>query len=526
MGVVSNALPGMIGLILDQEPAELAPGAWSEVLNVRFSNGAARSMLGDRELFASTEGLEYAFSITSGPDVNATWVLASGTKAFAFQSGSLDEITPAAISPVSGPVGSWNGGNLGGVTILNNGKQKPWVWFGTDTSSPMVELANWPSTLKAKVVRPFKSYLVALNLDKDGTRLPMTVKWSHPADPGDVPISWDEADPTRDAGEYTLAETPGSAVDCVPLKDVAVIYKTDSVWGMQWVGGVYIFRFYKMFGDFGMPKKDCAVEYASGRHFVFTGNDAVIHDGTSVKSVASGKVKSLFKTITTNQLATCFVISHPGQNEVWLCYRRADDGVFAADTALCYNHADDTWSMRSLPGYVWISGGNVEPPENVGANWGAITGSWLESELVWGEYSSIPAVMRLLGVSSTGITWVDGVQAGLKEAYLQREYVGIPMKTDKAPDLTTEKFVNMCWPRLKGLTGQRILLTFGTSESPAKPTRWRPTKTFTIGESSQVNITLSGKMLALRIEADPNSPVKGNWSYHGLDMIVQSLGDR
>lgn len=525
MGIITNALPGGIGLVLDIEPAELPPGAWSSVENMRFQDGAARSMGGDVMITASGEQLEWCTPATNQVGSGSAWLCASDQKAYALVGQTLTDITPLAVTVLSGQGNNWSGGALGLLTFANNTLQKPWVWMENNPATKMVELPNWPANTVCKSLRSFKQFLVALNVTKAGGTYPTMVKWSHPADPGAVPASWDEADPTKDAGEYNLSETPGELVDCVPLRDINVLYKSDSVWGMQYIGGVYIFRFYKMFGDFGMPNRNCAVEYSSGKHFVFTGTDIVVHDGNSYKSVATGKLKKLFKTITGTQLASSYVVNHPAQNEVWFCYRRASDGVYAADTALVYNHLENTWSIRDLPDYRFVAPGSVEPQEITANNWSNVAGTWDSSTLLWGEYSAIPAYKRLLGLGTLKVNWVDGADTGVEPQILERTYVGVPVRTNQPPDLSAMKFISKVWPRFKGQAGTLLKVSFGVVNSVAKTVSWKPAKSFTIGTTETLSVTLTGKMFALKIELDPTSPYKGSWSYHGMDIDVQVVGE-
>lgn len=524
MGIISNAVPGGVGLVLDIEPAELPAGAWSNTSNIRFQDGAARSMGGDVDVAVSPTQLEWATPATNQVGSGSAWLLTSDLKAYALVGQTLTDITPTGVTVLSGGGNNWSGGSLGGLTLANNTMQKPWVWMDNSPSTKMVELANWPANTVCKVLRSFKQFLLAGNITKASGTYPTLVKWSHPADPGTIPPSWDEADPTKDAGEYPLSETPGEVIDFLPLRDINIVYKSDSVWGMQYIGGVYIFRFYKIFGDFGMPNRNCAIEYSSGKHFVFTGTDLIVHDGNSYKSVSTGKVKKLLKTISGAQLASSFVCNHPAQNEVWFCYRRSSDGLYAADTALVYNHLDNIWALRVLADYRFIASGSVEPQEVVANNWGNAAGEWDASVLLWGEYSSIPAYKRLLGLGVLKVTWVDGGEIGPMPQLLERTYLGIPVRTNQPPDLSCRKFISQVWPRFKGQTGTKLLVTFGTVDSVAKSVNWRTPKTFEIGVTEKLSVTLDGKMFGLRVELDPTSPVKGQWSYHGLDIDVQLSG--
>lgn len=524
MAIVSSATPGGVGLVLDVEPSELPAEAWSSVSNMRFYAQSAKVMYADQILAATDGQIEYGFPAQSTSGEGAAWLLVSDTDAWAFSGQTLTKITPAAVTGLHGEFLNWTGGNLGSVSFLNNGMQTPWVWLVNDPGTLMIELPNWPVGMTAKCLRSFKQYMVALDVSTGAGHFPTMVKWSHPADPGYIPPSWDEADPTKDAGEYPLSETPGACVDCVSLRDVNIIYKTDSVWGMQLIGGVFIFRFYKIFGDFGMPVRNCAVEYASGKHFVFTGTDIMIHDGNSARSVATNRIKGVFRTISSNQLQSCFVVSHPAMNEVWFCFRQAEDGKTAADTALVFNHLDETWSKRILPDYRHIGVGLVDSTEVAALTWDTVGSTWGTTGILWGEYSAIPAYKRLLGLGELNISWVDGLSLGMAPAVLERTYVGVPMQTGKAPDLSTNKFITRIWPRFKGNVGTKLLLTFGTANTPGKNIQWRSPKTFTIGVSEKVDLTLTGKMLAVRIETASDSPIQGGWSYHGFDMDIVPAG--
>ena len=71
---------------------------------------------------------------------------------------------------------------------------------------------------------------------------------------------------------------------------------------MQFIGGTYVFRFYKIFDDFGIANRDCAVEFSSGKHCVFTGTDLVVHDGQTSLSVVSGKMRKLLRSLDMPQI--------------------------------------------------------------------------------------------------------------------------------------------------------------------------------------------------------------------------------
>ena len=60
------------------------------------------------------------------------------------------------------------------------------------------------------------------------------VKWSHQADPGTVPASWDETDPALDAGEKTLSDSPGDNITGMQLGEDFIVYKYETCHVMRY----------------------------------------------------------------------------------------------------------------------------------------------------------------------------------------------------------------------------------------------------------------------------------------------------
>jgi hypothetical protein len=92
-------------------------------------------------------------------------------------------------------------------------------------------------------MRAFRTFLVALYVQKAGVNYPRLVKWSTEASTQTTPTSWNETDSTVDAGEYELADTKGDILDGLQLRDAFMIYKEDATYSMQFVGVPFIFSF-------------------------------------------------------------------------------------------------------------------------------------------------------------------------------------------------------------------------------------------------------------------------------------------
>ena len=521
MGIFSLAPAGALGIVKDLPAQELPPTAWSDGLNARFKDGGVGPFKDAKPLAISFGTLPlWAMPTPRNPSNLATWLFLSTTKAYAYNAGVVTDITRVAGDYTGSVYNRWSGGGLGGCTVVNNSVDAPQAWLGSDETVKLVDLPAWPSGVRAKVLRAHKQYLIALNVTKSGIRYRGLVKWSHPADPGTVPSSWDETDPTKDCGEHSLSETPGEVVDCLPLRDVNIVYKEDSVWGMQYIGGMYIFRFYPIFLDFGMPRQDCAVEFGHGQHFVFTGTDLKVHNGQFAVSVAQGKMKKLLTGLSVDQINSAFVTRNAAETEVWFCWRRKTDGKAAADTALVYNWTDKTLTLKELPDYRFIAFGPLDPPGTEANNWASAHETWGEDHQPWGVATILPATSRLIGLTDTGVDWVDSQKASTQRCSLERVGLGVVMKAGQAPDMASMKLLTRLWPRITGKAGEVIFITLGGSEEVNTPPIWDTPQQFILGQDTFVDAVISAKLFAIRIESTPGSP----WTFSGADADVIYTG--
>ena len=521
MAIAALAPAGATGIIKDINPAELPATAWSDGRNIQFVDGAIQSAPGPLPLLADI-GFTPRWCMPVGQTAGglAAWVVASTTKVYAYIETVLTDITHAAGDYTGGDTFRWNGDVLSGVTILNNFTDVPQCWTQSDESIPLIDLPNWNANWRAQAIRSYKQFLIALNVTKSGTRYPTLVKWSHPADPGTYPSSWDETDPTKDAGEYPLSETPGSVVDCLPLKDVNIIYKTDSVWGMQFIGGTYVFRFYKIFDDFGIANRDCAVEFSSGKHAVFTGTDLVVHDGQTSVSVVSGKMRRMLRSFDMPQIRSSYLVTNPLLKEVWLCFRATTDGLNPANMAMIWNWESGALSLRELPEYNFLANGRLDPPLTGVVTWGNIGKPWEEVVGEWGEAVTVPALVRLMGLSGQTIFWAESNLVNSQTCWVERTHLGVQMESSAPPDLSRRKFISRIWPRITGKPGTVVEITLGWSDDVMKGMTWLAPRQYVLGVDTSVDVILSGKMFGLRIESTGQS----QWVFNGLDVEVKPAG--
>ncbi|KKL76808.1 hypothetical protein LCGC14_2041240, partial [marine sediment metagenome] len=240
---------GVGGIIKDIPPHLLPPEMWSDGQNMRFRDGKVVKFTGHEAVFDPPSIAPY-WAIAAQTAAEQFWLYAGLAKIYTVeQDGTHTEITRAS-GDYTGIAGDlWDGTVLAGIPVVTNGVDDPQSWSPIAAATPLVDLPNWPANTTCKHIRAFKNFLVALHITESGTVKPHMVKWSHPADPGSVPSSWDDTDATKDAGEVELADSQAGIIqDALGLRDILLIYKDNSIWGMQHIGGQFIFRFFPMFG--------------------------------------------------------------------------------------------------------------------------------------------------------------------------------------------------------------------------------------------------------------------------------------
>ncbi len=331
------------GINKDISPYELPPELWSDARNVNFRRNRVNKQRGYAPLGLATAPAVNPNSTSISPLFvtyfktieNPLWIY--GSEATLMKTDG-NAITTIGTNFNATRDENWSSTNFNSVMIFNNPNDHPqylpepydtvvplpfWGIPAADTvPDPDHPLYLWGPQSRCSVMRAYKNYLFALDgWDKDGTRYPQMVRWSSSAQLGDVPPSWDPNSPSEQAGLYSLADTPGRILDGMTLGDYFVIYKTDSVWLVQFVGGQFNFSFRKLFGDeAGMLAKECCAEF-EGRHFVLSTTGAYIHNAATKEEVMEPWVRDHFiNSVSEVQLKNTRVIADHENDEIWVYY--------------------------------------------------------------------------------------------------------------------------------------------------------------------------------------------------------------
>lgn len=402
---------GRPGLIRDLAGHDLTPEAWNEVRNARFGPYGARAFGGDG-LVLDTAVVPPYWLKAFPPITSPLWVYAGLEKVYAYDGSSHTDITRLAGDYSAAVQERWQGEVFNGLGIFNNTFDVPQLWSEFDASTPLVDLTNWPATLRCKVLRPHGFFLIALYTIESSVDRPYRIRWSHPAAPGTVPASWALNDPTVDSGEFDEAESPDYIVDGLSLGQLFIVYKQKSTYAMQFVGRPNIFAKWPILPTRGLLTRDCVTAIPQG-HFAVSTDDIYVHTGQreSDKSIVEATLRDwVFRQIDTANFFNCYVVNYERRGEVWFCF--PESGETFPTLALVWNRITGGVGVRDLFGSPYIYPGPVETTVSMtwdgsGAGIGA-TGAVETAKVVLAGIGDVIQHLSGLGGLAAGIPAVAG----------------------------------------------------------------------------------------------------------------------
>lgn len=524
MPIVAIADLTAFGLLLDVPAHALPPNAFSDGRHVIFRDGAVQARRGEARIFGGTTVSPYGlFPVVTVSDY--FWIYAGLTSVIAVDNTlAHSNITRAAGGLYNATADTkWTGGNFNGVLVLNNANDIPQQWTPPTALTKLTSLSAWDTNHRCAVMRPFKNYLVALDVSKFGVRYPHMVKWSHPADPGAVPGSWDITDPAKDAGEFSLADSSGFCVESMSMRDINVLYKEDSTWLMQHVGGIDIFGFRKVFSSVGMLATGCGAQLPDGRHVVLGADDVVFHNGQSAQSIATGRIRQrLFNSLDATNYRRSFAVTNYEENEVWFCI--PEHGADFPSVAFCWNWDTGAWSLRDFPSRpAVIVNGRVGDPSG-GYAWSSDSEAWSADTSTWESRMYNPASQRMVAavpVTSQIRAINDTYQnaGGDITSYVERKAFGVPFKQGQPPDMHSVKFLRGLRPLLTGAIGESVSVYVGVQYDLNDDVEWLAPVAYTIGSTEFVDVRTTGRLFSLKIVG-----VGVRWVLTGVELDVQYAG--
>ena len=412
---------GSVGVVTDVDPYNLPINGFTRGKNVRFHEGKVSHGPVFRDVAAGNQltnpvfvhgvqaatGYDTVLVVTDEFDINE---FSNGV--FTQRYAGNSQLNTTELTATS----------LANVTYVNRSDRVP--VHRTAATSTFTDLPNWPSTLRAKSLRSFGDFLVAMNTTESGVDHPNRVRFSTTALSNQVPSTWDETDVTQSAGFNDLVQMETPILDGATLGSNFLIYSSDQVWLMEFVGGTFIFNFRKLYDDAGVMGQNCIVE-VEGKHFVFDFDDIYVTDGNTRQSICDGRVRDyIFNGIDYNKRGECFVLHNANLEEIYFCYHSGDDLALVEDGDFCnraavFNYKEDTWSFYDLPNVVGGSVANISSVESFASVASTLTyanagGSYLSQE---SEFKRQALMVSKQTVTAESYTITVGPKAGGGNAF-------------------------------------------------------------------------------------------------------------
>jgi len=506
---------GTLGVIRDRPGYVLPPEAWTSGHNMRIVDGVPQRIKGRSQVWG-TPGVAPHFLLHISTEAAPWWLYTSLTKGYVYDGTTHTDITrTSGGNYTAAATRDWNATILGGIPILNNGADIPQFWASYSTGTKLANLPNWPSGLRAKVVRAFGPQLIAFNCTKSGTSYPHLVKYSHTAVPGSLPSSWDEADPSLDTGENDLPDVDsGVIVDAQMLRGNMYVFKESSVWRMRYIGGRYVYAFDTYLETVGLLAPRCVVNLGrSGRQVFLTQDDLVIHNGSSQEGLLDSRWrKALFNDIDVANFRNTYLFENPTYSEVWICY--PSSGATNPDRALIWNYQSGAGAFTTTD----INFRNVAIGINENAedgDWESAEDEWEADEVEWG--SSERRRVIACNTDSTKFLMLDSGTTNDGSVYmatLEREALTLIGKTRTGQikvDFKKQKTVRRVWITA---TGGPFNVRVGAADTPDGSVTWLPSQSFDPTTQLYVDAVIAGKSISIEF----SSTASVEWALEGYKL--------
>lgn len=576
MAIMKVRKIGSVGVIKDLPSFELPPEGWSHANNVRFLANRIEKIGGYMPVLMDGMPDEPPLAITSRNNTQDQ-IYGTAKGIYLIQGRQHLNVSkqvknpnhnPDAPNPEipelipyeyeASPDSTWYYTTLSNAIVMNTPLENPQGLV--PYKATFEEIPGWGYPLKDKRpgdegavqvdwkagrLRSFRNYLVALDMTEGGVNLPQRVRWSNVAYVNELPPDWVEDDEARDGGFNDLTDANGRIIDGVPLRDSFVIYTDQETYLMEYVGGILIFQFKKLFSDSGVLAPECAVEFEQ-KHFVITRDDIFVHNGSSKQAVASGRVKQYLidEISSVNPLATK-VFAYTPQKEIWITYvgpgQTKQDGDSNSDIqwtcnkCAVWNWEWDTWYFTDIPASFDMN--MVAPPDLTTPEWEELgeEDDWWDSpkweQYQWSELGKdfikrIPYIaspdkaLYTLDVGEEHITW-DATIKKEKTRPVVAELLRTHLDMDEVVENTRAyKFIRRITPQFRG--HGTVHCYVGGSHNPTAEPDWDNWQIFDIEEDNKIDAFSNNRYPAIKF-VDFG---KGKWSYQGYDIDFVVEGNR
>lgn len=501
------------GLVQDVAPYAAPLATYTQMRNMRTTGDGVTRARGVQQFAGALLGPP-RWGMAAIRQAEVWMVYAGPSGVFVTNGVSHYPITPAA-GFTSFALGAGTGGLLNDWACFNFQNSVPWYWDRNIVADSCKPLPGWLGAgVRARVLAAFGSHLFAGSISDTAQRFER-LAWSDAAATGLVPASWIPT-ATNQAGELDLSTGAGPINAMRGLGQQLMVYRLTGCFSVQYVGRPYIYTARPVSASAGAASTNAVAE-AKGSHVILSQGDIVLADGTNIRSIGEGRVKStIFSQLSEAGLRLSHCYATPGQGEVVFCLALGSDTE--CNTAYVWNYERDVWSLRDLPAVVH-SFNTYIPSETSPNTWDTDAGTWDADFRVWDASASGGFVPRPLGLSErrgeaylleVGDSDADGVTV---RGSVER--LGIPIG-----DGASVKWIDRVYPRISGQPGDVLQITLGGQIGAGDSVLWSPAVAYVIGETDSIAARVVGRFLSIRVEGSNAAP----WSVSGFEIEFDVRG--
>ena len=514
------------GLNSDIMPWDLPGGFLTELSNVRIVNNKLMPFGGSSDFATLPPDLFPGFIMGTLGNPKF-WIIAGRDSVYVYDGNVFSDISSALGYGGIFSEELWQGCYLSNIPILNNPQNYPEYWAPQNAAQILQPLPwdagnTWRDVGEtAKIIRSHKQYLFALNLEsstygelKDG------VRWSAPADIGDLPPTWDPLDTSQVAGLTTLGGGGGEIIDGLSLRDAFAIYRESGITIFDFVGGEFVWRVRNLSETIQMVAPDSIVE-VKGKHFLIGDGDILLNDGNSIRSMLHNRIRNRFiSDYDAEHFSRCYAIRNTNHNEVWFCIPEA--GHVYPNLAYIYNWRDDTWSIRDIPESPFsaygVKGTVPITWDNILGTWDSVLGKWAQNQASPLDDIVVACTQPTGGIGSSGeLRLLDVSSSAILTPFdTNIERVGFALE-----GLGKVNTITRIYPHIEG--PGLVNIQIGSQDYPGAPTRWKPAVEFDPTMDRKVDVRTTGELHCYRITSvDSSNP----WRMSGMDFEYVDAGAR
>mgnify|MGYP001824335770 CR=1 FL=1 len=305
------------------------------------------------------------------------------------------------------------------------------------------------------------------------------------------------------------------------MRDSLIIYKEGSTYIANYIGGLFVYQFRKLFETSGIMARNCVVEQ-NGRHFVFGNDDIVVHDANTVRSLLDKRTRqAIFGSIDQQNFRSSYVISYEKKREIWFCFPSAGNPF--PNFAAVFNLDEDAWGIREL--YATPHGSvGVVSAESADDSWDVDSQSWDADQTNWLQqgFSLQSQSLVLADTNETVATDSRLIQVDTGTDFAGQPITSVLQKSYMSFDAPNRvKIVKRIWPKIVANDGVSLTFRVGGSEGPDSPIEWSNPVTIVKGtDDERIDTFAQGRYISF--EASSSGGIA--WTLTGFDLEVEPRG--